>query len=644
MTSARRLAPTLALALALLALAARPARAQDPRFPVAVDAQPALGSSSTYAGWVPVFVSLRNDGAEEVHAHVRLVAKHRYYSDQDSCEVDREEDLAPKVEKRFFLYAPLASTQEQLVLRVERPGGAPLAQPLVMGGLTVQEPEQSAYSQEALARLGVVSRRVKLELWAALKTSFGNRYTNAQSGSTTLNLDVVTVDPAALPDRRIGYSSLDALLLHDVDFASLSPEQRAAIREWTQAGGRLIVSPGADAGWLRDPFFEDLLPPGKPTATSRTSFFHSKRASPPYLHFALEGATGEPIVRDVGELPLATRYRAGLGEVVLLGFDIAAGPFEKDEKARDAFWRELVKAAVPPREAGRAEAVASGAPDRGGHALLRTREDTPILLIALFAAVYVFAIGPANFFLLRRRGREPLMVLSIPLIACTFTLGTFAAGYGFRGVRLRVREVECLEARLGDRVARATRFLGIEPARSTRIDVTLDPGEAALPVAESRRDESVRFFRIEEGERERIRDLPLMPWELGVIEADSVRDLGGALEIERRADGVVIAKNGTSLRLTKVLVPGGANAWWTGALGPGQSAALERQQLEHGWEDVLAAYPEASLERRALTWAGGRAWRAIALFEPPPQDSHRTPAADAGERAAVIVFGGEERP
>lgn len=265
--------PARLLTAVLVLLFATLARAQDLPGKVAVDALPALGSQTTYPGWVPVQVTLRNDSGEDLRVRARLVVHARWPpNDESALIIDREEQLAPKVEKRFFLYAYVTNGSQELSLRVERPDGTPLAKPIPFGALTVQDPQPTGYGNEPVLRLGAVSRKHGAAM-SALKTRLAsNRYSSSGPTAGGLDLDVVLIEPASLPDRRIGYAPLDALLLHDVDLEALSPEQRDAIKEWTVGGGRLIISPGADASWLAQPFFEDLLPPGKPVSSTRTSY------------------------------------------------------------------------------------------------------------------------------------------------------------------------------------------------------------------------------------------------------------------------------------------------------------------------------------------------------------------------------------
>lgn len=377
------------------------------------------------------------------------------------------------------------------------------------------------------------------------------------------------------------------------------------------------------------------------------------------MNFSLEGAEGgAPIVRDVGELPLATRFHAGLGEVVLVSFDLAAGPFEKDDKARDAFWRDLLKEGVPPRapqnEQRWAVAAPASLPSFNARQLLSLQQKAPILAIAFLALAYVLLIGPASFVFLRRRGQEPLMVLSIPVVASLFTLGTFAAGYGLKGVRLRVREVTFIEARAGSHFARTTRLLGISRARSTRVDVTLGRGEAAIAVGGGggRRgggDDALRYFRVEEGEREKIRGLQLMPWELGIVEAESIHDLGGGVSIALGKNTCQV-RNDTPYDLKRVVLgirATGYSPFYLAERVPARStvtleAAAESSVAARKALGIEEGYSQSSLTDRALAEALRpieRGAALVALLDAPALDDDAAPKAD--ERACVLVVRGE---
>ena len=77
----------------------------------------------------------------------------------------------------------------------------------------------------------------------------------------TENIISVGVTPAELPDLKIGYDGVDAVIWQDADPAGLEAgggERLDALRQWVRGGGKLIVT--ARSEWQSLEPFSDLLP------------------------------------------------------------------------------------------------------------------------------------------------------------------------------------------------------------------------------------------------------------------------------------------------------------------------------------------------------------------------------------------------
>ncbi len=93
----------------------------------------------------------------------------------------------------------------------------------------------------------------------------------------------------------------------------------------------------------------------------------------------------------------------------------------------------------------------------------------PVLEFQLLITLFILAIGPLNYWLLKRRQRLPLMLLTVPAAALVTTAILFAYGFvadGF-GVRVRARSITILDQRLGEAVcwARLSYYAGIAPSK-----------------------------------------------------------------------------------------------------------------------------------------------------------------------------------
>ena len=171
--------------------------------------------------------------------------------------------------------------------------------------------------------------------------------------------------PEMLPDRWWGYEGVDCLVLTTSDarfLAALSPEQRQAIIDWVQLGGRLVLSVGARgsevasaaSSWaplipgvfaevdvLRErsgleSFTKVELPFDEP-------FFQRNRPAVTRL----KDLSGEVMLEEVSSSagrPLAIHATAGLGQVIFVGLDLDH-PSLQDWKGRPRLVAALCSAA-----------------------------------------------------------------------------------------------------------------------------------------------------------------------------------------------------------------------------------------------------------------------------------------------------------
>jgi len=214
----------------------------------------------------------------------------------------------------------------------------------------------------------------------------GVPYAAGVPGGTLPQLDVV-LDPPRLPTAWMGYSALRAVIIGPAEWRQLTDEQRAALRKWTACGGDLIVVDGEPG---------QLLAAGIPLASGDGS-----PSTVPYLLGHLHRTTASVVTAR------------GLDNLLI---DLPA--------VRNASWR------LPANRTGDWKI----APDQGFRLPMagvgQVHAQGYLALLLLFAVL----IGPVNYVYLQRRGLQPLLVLTAPLIATVFLvlLGSYViAGEGF---------------------------------------------------------------------------------------------------------------------------------------------------------------------------------------------------------------------
>ncbi len=353
--------------------------------------------------------------------------------------------------------------------------------------------------------------------------------------------------PADLPTHWFGWSSVDVLVWPQPDPAALTPEQQAALSGWIAAGGTAVVALGdGHARWTASPL-ADLAPVralgviGSDSARDvLRTLAGSRGALPdsepvPIVDIAPFPPVEVRLTDDAGK-PLVLRSSVGAGQLVLLGFDPGAAELS-GRVDRELLWRNLLGLWAPLESAGAPDLDFEDAPapidDRGpgliapptpamarcvtqrhtvgiaGPSLTAWTEAGPwfgavrdslvsfeaaaplgLGFIAVFGLLYLFAIGPLDYFVLRRIGRPMATWVTFPALAIGFSV---AAGAVVRQSKGSDSELRCLEVHdvLSEAgVARRTSWCSLWTGR--RADVQLRPSDGVgfvVPAAASDYDD-----------------------------------------------------------------------------------------------------------------------------------------------------------
>jgi hypothetical protein len=221
------------------------------------------------------------------------------------------------------------------------------------------------------------------------------------------------LEPSRLPANWLGYTSLRAVVLGPVEWEELTDGQKSALLAWTASGGDLVFVDGD---------IRSLLPAAQVQAA----------ADP-------ERATARHLFGRVHAVPPAS-VETGLTALLTA-----------TESDRDLNWALPANAAPD-----------WGAVEKGGFRLRIPGVDgVPARAYLGILLLFAVVIGPLNYWLLRRQGRQVLVVLTAPLISATFivVLAAYAvAGQGFR-VLGRAVTVTMIDQVTKQAVTRATASL-----------------------------------------------------------------------------------------------------------------------------------------------------------------------------------------
>lgn len=282
---------------------------------------------------------------------------------------------------------------------------------------------------------------------------------------------LITLPYTNLPRRWIELSSLDLICISLADFTSLAagePERCQALRQWTAAGGNLIVFDlGAQFGQLAS--VTKLLAAGASdgglagsTEWTRPSPDNlSDRLNGAYLGFNSQPAVATTPLVVADQPPFLVRH-FGTGMVVAA---------ETDDlfKQPAQHWIWMLNTLGPDRWLWYRRHGLSLERKNGEfwNWLIHGVGLAPVTEFRVLITVFVLAIGPLNYFWLRRRGQLHLLVVFVPLAALAVTLSLFGYALVADGldVRVRARTYTQIDQRTGQAAcwSRVSYYAGLAP-------------------------------------------------------------------------------------------------------------------------------------------------------------------------------------
>lgn len=421
--------------------------------------------------------------------------------------------------------------------------------------------------------------------------------------------ETAQVPPAQMPLERAGLDAADLLVIRDAAWRQLQPEQRRAVRQWTELGGRLLLC-GEDPAGFQDEEGRRLLPVEAAGVRPRAQL----------TSFPLPGR--EPIRAAVGQVmtvyarplpdarvvlrerlpaerpasPLVVSRPAGFGAVLWLGFDPFRVP-PRSMEGRRALWSFLISQ-VTGREVSEpgfpdlADVPAASGPVRSlPHFPAPSR-----WTLGAFGLLYVLVFGPLNLWLLRRLRRTVRAWLLMPALSLLMTGGVLALGTAWGKARVVFHAVSVLEAMAGSGTAKeqclavlfspTNRAFGLEmedAAPQVRFSTGDEGSDQPAPSGQygnrPAASPGTAMPDARDGDLCRWDHLALTLWTIQSIHADLAVDLGNGIrvDLDDRLAGRVVNDTPVSLRGAYLQFHGWRHP--LGDLAPGMARAVTRA----GW-------------------------------------------------------------
>jgi hypothetical protein len=309
----------------------------------------------------------------------------------------------------------------------------------------------------------------------------------------------------ALPDRSAALTGLNTLIISNVDTGALTDAQRAALTGWIVGGGRLIVTGGP--GWQKTSAgLQDLLPMSLENAVTLEDLSALKAYTGSAKNPGSAVVTYGPlkpaakIMLQQDETPLITRRSLGMGEVILLGFDpanlqqvVLASSAPGGSRSWDgllALYRQLT--AALPDKPNWAYGVQDWYAASSAVSNIPNLALPPVSLICGFLLLYMLAIGPINYLVVRKLKRRELAWISVPLLAIGFMVAAFAAGNLTRGSQPVLNRLALVQVWPSSSQAHVTGMVGLYAPQRARYELKSDQAVFLHPVSDSSSYNSVK--------------------------------------------------------------------------------------------------------------------------------------------------------
>lgn len=503
--------------------------------------------------WQSVLIELQNTGARDLD----VVAVLEDF--QAHTRVTRAETLPASGKRRFHLTIPAGRHEgmSEVGLRILEPGGRQLASqslaPSMLG------------STQALF-VAVLSRERGTEGSLRIPRTVGRS-----------TVEVAFPSTRSFPDHWTGLSGLQVLAIHDAPLSELSPDQARALLDYARRGGTVLLAPGPKRDWFSHPVLAALaeISAAEPKASSPPASFEESlgrfpNREPFLLHRFLNGG---PTPGFEDKVPEIRSWPCGYGRVTALPADLALPPFAGSAPL-EVFWTLLLGN------------VHNRAFDRGFElgldpAVIVSRMTSLVnpypsfLLLAGLTALYLAAVGPLNYLVLRHLRMTILLVVSVPLLSAFFLGVTLGVGYLLKGSSTVVCSTRILNTESGLSAAVETQVATVFSPTSRSYRLSFPRDRSPLPfdrAVENDRERAAPLFA-EEGLDRSFTGVSIDQWQTRPYLVQATAELGRGVSFETSAGRLKVV-NGSPLAIARGIhyrVKNGAemSAVAFGPAGPG---------------------------------------------------------------------------
>ncbi|HOV80475.1 MAG TPA: hypothetical protein PK728_10295 [Bacillota bacterium] len=285
-----------------------------------------------------------------------------------------------------------ASEQFRMVIPGELASMKPVVE-LVSGGLVLAQSRVEGVAADGVRVVLALSGEIMERAW--------------QSKSPGAEVHLKYLSPGELPEESLLLAAADAILVDPSSAPLLNGRQVRALKEWVHLGGTLSLMGGAGAG--ADGVFSDVSPvrtAGRRTVDGKLA---GLRSGGPLDVASGELVAGRAIALENG-VPVLARRELGRGQVLYCG----ALPGDLGDEARGVWSALFGASAEPDNKSLRYSPVGSVGTLLYASSYIPRLSGPPVPVLVLLWLVYVAAVGPLLYFILRRADRRDWAWVLVP--------------------------------------------------------------------------------------------------------------------------------------------------------------------------------------------------------------------------------------
>lgn len=286
-----------------------------------------------------------------------------------------------------------------------------------------------------------------------------------------------------LPEKAQAWDSLGALIISNVDTGTLTPGQKQALESWLGFGGKLLVTGGprwqGTVAGLKDFMPVDITGVRNVSGLSALQAY-LKDSSPLDLQGTVLSVgtirDGANVLVEQDGVPLLVQKSVGFGTVYYFAADPSLKPLSGWSGNQDLYTLLLGSQPTIPKWSNGSWYGFNANQALGAIAELGLPS---ILYISCLMGMYVFIIGPLNYFVLHRIKRRELAWVTIPALVIVFSFLAYGSGLFYRGTTPILNRLVVAQAWDGVAQARTQALVGIYSPVRAKYD--LDSTEHFLP-------------------------------------------------------------------------------------------------------------------------------------------------------------------